>query len=508
MTVLRPELVTTLLDSAEIGVAVVDGDLCFHSVNDRLADMNGRPASEHIGRTIADVLPELAEVLEPLVVQVVETGTPLLAIGIEGSRNGDRDHHWEASYLPLTLESGDRGVAVVVMDVTDREAAVAEAGRRLRQQAALAELGQRALRAESVSEVLHAGVAMLAAELDSERAGVLELVGGDDHLLMRAGSGFPPGATGRMTAAAGPSSQGGYTLATGGPVITSDTHAEQRFTFTPELLELGVRSTVSVPIDGREGHFGVLGVLSSRVDHFDADDIALVQATANVLGATVVRAEQAVELEALAAQRGRLVAQALDAGDRERGQVADVLHDDVLQHLLFARLELASLDCDPAAKARVLASLQEAGDVLRRVIGGLHPVALAHAGLRAALESLAAERAERVGLSVEVDMDPRAEGRQDRLVVSLVRELLTNVVKHAGATRAAVRVGVDGEDVELEVADDGRGLPPDAFEVAPTRGNVGLVNARERVVALRGSIDVGVGLDGRGTRVSVRIPSA
>ena len=84
----------------------------------------------------------------------------------------------------------------------------------------------------------------------------------------------------------------------------------------------------------------MLGALASSPDHFDEDDAAFVRAAANVLGAAVVRAEQARELEALAAQRGRLVAQALDAGDRERRQVADHLHDEVLQHLLFARLEL------------------------------------------------------------------------------------------------------------------------------------------------------------------------
>ena len=96
----------------------------------------------------------------------------------------------------------------------------------------------------------------------------------------------------------------------------------------------------------------------------------------------------------------------------------------------------------------------------------------------------------------------------DRLVLSLARELLTNVVKHSGATRATLRVsgGAGGDELRLEVADDGCGLDGDAFETALTRGNVGLATARERVTALGGTIEVESGLDGRGTRIAIRLP--
>jgi two-component system NarL family sensor kinase len=322
---------------------------------------------------------------------------------------------------------------------------------------------------------------------------------------MAAGSGFPPGLVGRMTAAHGPDSQAGYTLMADGPVITADTHAEERFTYTRGLLDLGVRSAISVPIPDGDEPFGVLGALASSPDHFDADDAAFVRAAANVLGAAVMRSRQASELEALAAQRGRLVAQALDAGDRERRQVADLLHDEVLQHLLFARLELGGLDGEQ--KDRVQASMEEASTLLRRVIGGLHPVTLAHAGLEVALQSMASEHAARAGIIAEVNVEPGVDGVQDRLVLSLARELLTNVVKHSGATRATVRVCGSEDEVRLEVADDGCGLGADAFEAALSRGNFGLATARERVTALGGAIEVTPGLDGRGTRVAVRLPS-
>ncbi|HEV2814118.1 MAG TPA: GAF domain-containing protein [Solirubrobacteraceae bacterium] len=500
------ELLAELLDRAEIGVALMDARCTFRYVNERMADINAAPRDEHLGRTIDEVLPDLAETVRPLVEQAIASRDPLLAIKVDGSPRVGASRRWEASYLPVQLADGP-GVGVIVVDVTERTKSAAAIRARLHQQAALADLGQFALRTRDLDGVMGAACSMLADALGAERAGVLEFAPGRDQMIMRAGVGFPPGAVGSMTAQIGPRSQAGFTLASGGPVISDDTAREERFRFSPGLLALGVRSAISVPILAGEEPFGVLGVLASTAGRFDEDDANLVRAAANVLGAAVVRAAQATELEGLAAQRGRLVAQALDAGDRERRHVADALHDEALQHLLFARLELAALDAETDTKARVLASIHEATAVLRRVIGGLHPVPLAHAGLTAALDGLARELAERAGLHAEVRVHPAAEGREDRLVLSLARELLTNVVKHARATRATVRVALDGEALVLEVADDGGGLAGDAFEAALARGNVGLANARERVAALGGSIDVLEGLDGRGARVSIRLPS-
>jgi PAS domain S-box-containing protein len=504
------DLLGSLVDRARIGVALIDADGRFHYVNERMAEMNGAPAARHLGRTVADVLPELADELMPLIRQALVADEPLVAVEVDGTTPAaEETRHWHASYVPVHLSDGP-GVGVVVIEVTERERAITETRRRLGQQAALADLGQFALRHTELDAVLTEATTMLGRELRSERAGVLTFTPGRDRLVMQAGVGFPDGAIGRMTAEVGPRSQAGYTLSSDGPVISRDTLAEDRFPFTPALLALGVRSAISVPIPGEREPFGVLGVLASRPDHFDADDANLVRATANVLGAAAVRAAQAEQLAELAEQRGRLVAQALDAGDRERRQVADTLHDEVLQHLLFARLELSSggSDRDGESTLRVRSSMEEAVRVLRGVIGGLHPVTLAHAGLGAAIDSLAAEHRQRTGLRTDVEVDPAAHGRQDRLVLSLARELLTNVVKHADAGRAAVTVGLDADGaLRLEVADDGCGLAPDAFESALARGNVGLANVRERVAALRGSIDVSRGLGGRGARIAIRLPS-
>src|SRR3954466_6583206 len=93
-----------------------------------------------------------------------------------------------------------------------------------------------------------------------------------------------------------------------------------------------------------------------------------------------------------------------------------------------------------------------------------------------------------------------------RLVVSLARELLANVTRHAQASRAAVTVTANDGHVELSVADDGIGLRPDALDAALSGENVGLAAARERVEALGGVIRTGAGLDGRGAQVRITLP--
>ena len=507
MTATRTELLAALLHRGGIGVAIVDADARFRYVNARMADINGRTAAEHVGATIGEILPELEEVLLPIIARVIETQTPLHDVSVQGSTSRLRGGHWQTSYLPLA-DDGVPCVGVVLTDVTEREAAVAETRRRLAQQAALADLGQQALLATSLDAVFTLATDTLVRELDSPFAGVLERDESRGDLVMRAGTGFPPGAVGAVRAAGGPASQPGYTIATGAPVITGDATAEERFTFTAALVEEGVRSAISVPIPGEDEAFGVLGVMSDQLQHFDEADGAFVRSVANVLGAAIVRTGQEIELAELAAQRGTLVAEAMDAGERERRQIADVLHDEALQHLLFARLELGALDADASeALQRVEASIEAAAALLRGVVGGLHPVTLEHAGLRAAIEGLAAEHAPR-GLAVEVEVAAAAEGVRDRLVFSLSRELLANVVKHAGASRALVRVASADDVLELSVLDDGQGLAAQTIAGALARGNVGLATARERVAAIGGTIDLGRGLGGRGAGVTVRLPLA
>lgn len=503
---LTDQMLGPLLGRAAVGLAVVDADGRFLYVNERLAEVNGVPAEAHIGRSLHEVIPHLADVVGRLHAEVLATGEARPDVHVKGSTRGASDRSWQVSYLPMEL-GGDPAVGVVLVDVTERERALAAAQRRVGQHSAVAELGGRALAGAAIPELFDAACETLRRELEADQAGILKFVEDRSHLLMCAGSGFPDGAVGRIQASTGTRSQAGYTLMQEGPVLSGDVRSETRFEISEGMRSQGAVSVISTPIWGGTNPFGVIGVFSREPEHFDESDAGFVAAVANVLAAAVARDEQARELAELSGQRGRLVAQALEAGEREQRHVADVLHDDVLQHLLFALQELEDASGDADAVNRARESVRDASGLLRRVVAGLHPVTLAHAGLPAALDSLVTEQRARTGLRADVRVDREAEGAHDRLLVSLARELLTNVAKHAQAERVLIEVSAQTGAVELTVADDGRGMPADAFRSALARGNIGLATARERVEALGGVARVGGGLDGRGTSVQIRLPT-
>lgn len=92
-----------LLDTEEVGIAILDTDLRYRDVNPLLAKFNGVSVDDHIGRSVADVLPDLAPVIVPELTRVLETGEARRDLSINGltpSLKG-QDSRWEASYIPI-----------------------------------------------------------------------------------------------------------------------------------------------------------------------------------------------------------------------------------------------------------------------------------------------------------------------------------------------------------------------------------------------------------------------
>ncbi len=168
---------------------------------------------------------------------------------------------------------------------------------RLRQQAAVATLGQQALGGIDISTLLDEAVTLVAHTLEAEYCKVLELLPDGTALLLRAGVGWRAGLVGHATVGAGTDSQAGYTLLSARPVIVEDLRTETRFHGPPLLHQHGVVSGMSVIIHGTERPFGVLGIHTATCRTFTHDDVHFLQAIANVLAAAISRhhMEQALE---------------------------------------------------------------------------------------------------------------------------------------------------------------------------------------------------------------------
>jgi signal transduction histidine kinase len=216
-------------------------------------------------------------------------------------------------------------------------------------------------------------------------------------------------------------------------------------------------------------------------------------------------------------ERRRLLDQIVRATESERVRIAGDLHDGPIQKLTAlsftayrARRKLARQD--PAAADDLLASLEGSLEhevqVLRKLMVELRPPALERQGLEEALH----EQVRSFAAKAEVDatMDVRLDvGRLapdlETLVYRVVQEALTNVAKHARATRVRVSLAADDRLVRLSVADDGVGFAPDRAAARMREGHLGLVGMRDRVTLAGGRLEVR-GSPREGTRLEVTIP--
>ena len=215
--------------------------------------------------------------------------------------------------------------------------------------------------------------------------------------------------------------------------------------------------------------------------------------------------EHAERVEELASGRRQLLVEVLRSEERMRRQIADALHDDVLQELFAVRLDVDRLGEDVEAVHRVRAGLDAATREIRHAVGDLHPAAASAQDLGARLRAIAEQGGERAGFGVRVECELRESTGLDELIVALTREFVHNAVKHADATFLVVRLEGVGDEVVLEVSDDGRGIPPGRAEAALRLGHIGLASARERVDSVGGRLEVETDA-GTGTRVRASIP--
>ena len=143
---------------------------------------------------------------------------------------------------------------------------------------------------------------------------------------------------------------------------------------------------------------------------------------------------------------------------------------------------------------------------LRSTVFELHPHVLDEAGLEAAVRQVAETAARRAGFELTLELDPLPSHRElDRLMFSVVRELLTNVTKHAQAQHVTVALhDLDGERV-LTVRDDGRGFDTSVLAKRLAQGHIGIASQRVRVESAGGSLDVEPA-PGGGTIAIARVP--
>jgi PAS domain S-box-containing protein len=198
----------------------------------------------------------------------------------------------------------------------------------------------------------------------------------------------------------------------------------------------------------------------------------------------------------------------------ERTRISREIHDEMGQSLTALKLNLSSIrrSLDSHRLPELSATVREAERAVNRIIGTVRKIAtelrpgiLDELGIAAAIEWLAKDFQHRTGLECTVatsGVDRAFDTARTTAVFRIVQEALTNVTRHAKASRVHISLEKEDETLILEVRDDGIGLPE---ERVPDSNSLGLIGIRERVLLLGGETAI-TGARGEGTLVRVTLP--
>ena len=218
------------------------------------------------------------------------------------------------------------------------------------------------------------------------------------------------------------------------------------------------------------------------------------------------------ELRAQREQLRALAAHVESVREDERVRIAREIHDELGQALTCMSMDLAFLEKqlpkgNQRAAARVAALMdlvKETIKTVRRISSELRPSILDDLGLAAALEWLGRDFEARTGLKCTVSVPNSISLSPQRAIVlfRMCQEALTNVARHAKATRVSIDLVEADNQLTLEVRDNGRGISEQELE---GQNSLGLLGLRERAALLGGSATV-TGEPGRGTSVVIQVP--
>ncbi|MBI5510399.1 MAG: PAS domain S-box protein [Deltaproteobacteria bacterium] len=313
----------------------------------------------------------------------------------------------------------------------------------------------------------------------------------------------------------------GTCIRTGAPRVCHDFCVDAALApWRQDAERRGYRSSVALPLKAGGKVLGALSIYADRPHAFGTSQVTLLTELADDLafGILALRAQgerdQALRLAEERTAQLRALAVELGATEhRERERLAKVLHDHLQQLLVGAKLGIAAIEDKLRSRAqrttiqRVVGVLDEAIQASRSLTAELSPPALHAKGLGAGLEWLAGRMRDKHGLEVTVQADADAEPGVEALRLVLfeaTRELLFNVVKHAGVRRAAVTLARGPQDrLLLTVADDGAGFDVGALDVGPASGaGFGLFHIRERLSHFGGALQID-SAPGRGSRFTL-----
>lgn len=483
-------------------------DFLFNEVNQAFATIFGQPRESLVARSLRQMFPNIEDEWLTIFREVVMTGV---------NRKFSSHSGYLDKYLEIFAYRPKAGfLACVMCDVTETVKKGEELKRKARIDAALAELYPVLVSPGETFDVMASGVAQQAMALTESRVAFISIIDpvtrwSRSIALFAEGEGDSRCRT-RKSLFLEPGMDGKYSGLRGHPMNSSEPFFSNDYPSHHGALGLPA------------GHFEVKRFLSVPVllDNMAAGQIALADPAGEYTRHDLEAVSRLAEFYVFAIQRIRseeaireyqrqlksLITETTLTQERERRQIATILHDEIGQSLALANIKLGILE-----KGALPAERQSLTDVRRLVSETIEmsrlltfetsPPILYQVGLLAALESLAETFRKCHGLPVEFRHETDSVKLGEEINVLLyhsTRELLMNVLKHAEATAVRIACSQQSQGIRITVSDNGVGMP-----LAEKTNGFGLFSIRERLSHLNGKMTIDTG-PASGTTVTIQVP--
>lgn len=507
----------TLVENLPDVVARYDPRLRHLYVSPAVESVTGRPAQGYVGKTNREMgMPaELVEAWDAALQRVFASGRPERLEFALPAPDGTR--RFDCRLVPETGPGGEiPSVLSVARDVTDRWYSQ-EAERRARAVADALREATAALTRSLDRETVLATLLERLRELVPFDRGRVMLLEEASRLSVRAVFDgdrvvpLPADERPELDPTEHPIVRG--ILTTGTAVRIPDVRARNDWSLATDRAYEA--SWMGVPLFARGDVAGLLSVSKREADYFNEEHVKLAEALSSQASVAVENAILFEQMQASALRMKALSRRLVEVQESERRHIALELHDEAGQALTSLRFGLRLLEREIRESGDVTGRVAELVERTDAVIDGLHrlaadlrPASLDHLGLEAALRQYTRSAASESGLAVRFKArgftDERLPLAVETALYRVAQEAMTNVARHAKATRVDVLVERRGDRVLVMVEDDGVG-----FEAGRVlRGDhFGLLGMRERAEALGGTLTV-ESTPGSGTTVVVEVPSA
>lgn len=526
-----------LYEFAPVGHLTLDSQSRIVEANLRASTLLGMNRNELVGRPLAQfVAPDDADTFHRHCQHVLQTGMrQTCEVRLRGGVVTPRWIYFESLVLRDEPARTTRW-RTALLDTTERKRAEQELEERAGLTAFVEKFSLSLNRDESLDRLLQSCAETVITGLGSVFARIWVMDAGDlcgeyhkaewckDHtrcLHLQASAGLSLNLNGEYRRVPLGALKVGQIAQSAAGMITNDVLHDERLPNKQWMRENRLQSFAGYPlvVDGRV--FGVLAVFGRKA--LSTVTLKTLESMCHGLATAIARkqAEEALhfnqrELRRHQEQLQDLTSKLITAQEKERQRISRDLHDDFSQRLAALVLDLAALEQQPPLRPEVVANalapirhqLEQLADDVHNLAYRLHPSLLEHAGLQPAIEDHIHQVTQRTGLRITLKVG-RMPGwlslDQATCLFRVLQECLQNIVKHANATEAMVKLSGSSTGVGLSVIDNGSGFDASDKSIHQQKG-LGLISMQERLRLLNGFLRIH-SRPADGTKVCAWIPA-